>query len=269
MDAYSYIITTGWWCDNDTTDDRDKKFGSAALRKVEFFDLWHRCVTCNSNAKKIIVIDSASPVVPKREKFDQVHWVRLDHNPGHSTKHTGKYSGVTYAHVLGMIYALLEDVDYWVYVEQDALISGSDIVEYAISKMKHGIMFGYGKGTPQPMQQSFMIFRKEAIAHFLNKLARIEERDGIISPEMKFAIAASPIFGLFPRLTSSTLTRGGLFAAIVSRLITKFANLGFGGFTGLPFGYGRQRPIDFASKYFYFQHGTEQELEAFISEVRA
>ncbi len=85
---------------------------------------------------------------------------------GHASVSLNKYSGVTYAHVLGMSYALLEDVDYWVYVEQDALLFGDNIVEYAIEQMRSPVMFGSGKSTPQPMQQSFMIIKKISFQSF-------------------------------------------------------------------------------------------------------
>ena len=265
MKDYNYVITTGWWCDNDSSEGRDIKYGSTKLRKKDFFYLWYECVKKYSSPAYITVVDSASPVKPELNEFNDVYWITLKTNPGHSTRHTGKFSGVTYAHVIGMTMALLDNFDYWVYIEQDALIKGEGIIEYAISKMKKQIMFGSGKGTPQPMQQSFMIFRREAIANFIKKLTAIDAKDIIVSPEEKFAIAANPILSRIIPLLFKECGTPCLYSGILKKALFMLANTPFNGFQKLPFGYGRVRPIDFMSDYFYFQHGTDDELENFIS----
>ena len=263
MPETNYIITSGWWCDNDSSDDREKKLGASALRNVEFFPEWYRSIVENCSPAKILVVDSASPIKPKEETFEKVHFLSLDRNPGHPTKHFGLYSGVTYAHVIGMIYAMLEGFEYWVYIEQDVLIAGKGIVEYAISFMKKDIMFGSGVGTPQPMQQSFMIMKTSAIPDFIRKLHRIGYRDNSVSPEMKFSIAASPLLNKFPDKLCHFLLAKNLSGRLVKRLFDTVSVGRFKGYTDLPFGYGRSRPIDFSDEYFYFQHGTEKELSRY------
>ncbi len=256
---YRYIITSGWWCDNDTSDDRAVKMGSSQNRQVGFFDLWYQCVERFTKPEKIIIIDSASPVTPANLESKNVHWVRLDHNPGHSTRSTGKYAGITYSHILGMMYTLLEDVDYWVYIEQDSLIYGPGIIEAAIASMQGGIMFGSGVGTPQPVQQSLMIVKKDHISTFVHHLSKIHLSDNILSPETKFAIAASPLLRKIPGY-------GGLYVSpnkvpqklgeFLMRVARKVAR----GYDHLPFGYGRVRPLNMDDPYFYFQFGTDLEI---------
>jgi len=272
MKKYKYIITSGWWCDNDASDDREKKLGDTQLRQVDFFSKWHEAIVKFSNPEKVLIINSASPVKPDLSSFSDVHFLSLDHNPGHPTKHLNRYSGVTYAHVLGMTYALLEDVDYWVYVEQDALIYGEGIIEHAISKMNKGIMFGSGLGTPQPMQQSLMIFHKDSIGKFLKNLSRISYPDSEFSPEMKFAVAASPIFRLFPNCAINIFLKKNFLGKLFKKLFFWLSNSSLSGYKAFPFGYGRARPINFDDEYYYFQHGSVEELhrhKAGISDDRS
>lgn len=269
MKNYKYIITSGWWCDNDTSDDRQKKLGDAQLREVNFFSHWHEAIARYSCPEKLLIIDSASPVKPDLKKFNNVHFMPLDYNPGHPTKHLNKYSGVTYAHVLGMTYSMLEDFDYWVYVEQDALIYGEGIIEYAISQMDKKIMFGSGLGTPQPMQQSLMIFHKDAIGRFVNDLNKISLSDCQFSPEMKFAVAASPIFRFFPNFAAQLILRKGFLGRVCRKLFFRLSNSSLSGYQALPFGYGRARPINFDDEYYYFQHGTAEELRDYLERVGA
>jgi hypothetical protein len=257
---YSYIITSGWWCDNDSSNDRDVKYGSSNLRQAVFFNTWYELIRENCNPKKIVVIDSNSPVKPDLKSYENVHFMELDYNPGHPTKHTGKYSGVTYAHLLGLTYTLLEDVDYWVYIEQDAIIKGKHLIEYAISKMKRDFMFGSGWGTPQPVQHSLMIIKKSAIPSFIKNLSKIEFKDSELSPEMKFAIAASPVLRLLPLFIIKVLTQKTFISRMVWKVFFIISNSYLGGFQPLPFGYGRSRPINHEDTFYYFQHGTEDEI---------
>jgi hypothetical protein len=234
--------------------------GSSSLRKANFFERWYRSVTTNCTPEKIVIVDSASPVKPWDTPIKGIHLISLDHNPGHATHINGRHAGVTYSMTLGMMYALLEDVDYWVYVEQDALLHGRGIIEHAISHMHHDIMFGSGVGTPQPMQQSLMIIKREAIAQFIQKLFRIRLDDSTVSPEMKFAIAASPLLSRLPNAFYGLLTRDTTIGHFARIFVSRVSQSRFSGFSVLPFGYGRTRPINYDDKYFYFQHGDENEL---------
>lgn len=256
-----YIITTGWWCENTNSGDNREKFnGAEDIRKVEFFDKWYKAIKKFTHAQNIVIIDSNSPIKPDIINKEDVKMVSLQSNAGHSTNHKGKICGVTRAHLLGMSYVLCSDVDYWVYIEQDALIFGKDIIETAISESKKGIIFGCGWKTPQPTQQSLMIIHKDYIAKFIERYLSISKNDNEISPEMKFAIASTWWARLLPELAFLENKNGSRIRGYWLRALN-YAFNNFGGYDKLPFGYGRDRPIDFNDTCFYFQHGTTEELE--------
>ena len=258
----TYIITTGWWSTEDDVDDRTIKSGDSKIRSKEFHQLWYDVVQGYTSAQKIYVIDSDASVKPTLDKKDEV-LISLLENAGHSTHHTGKLCGVSRAHLLGMSLAMVNEVDYWVYVEQDALIYGDGIIEKCIEQMKKSYMFGYGLGTPQPVQQSLMIVKKEAIPKFINNFNKIKAKDSEIAPETKFAIAASAILMCIPERIYIKMEDNTKFGNILKRIVWKLIKT-FRGFDYLPVGYGRVRPIDFTDTHFYFQHGNKEELDTFI-----
>jgi hypothetical protein len=264
MNKYKYIITTGWWCDNDNSDDRAVKFGTPELRNSTFFPIWYDSVKKHTSPERIYVIDSHSPVKPDISCYNDIDWLSLDKNAGHSTKHIGKYCGVSRSFMLSMMRVYCSDTDYWVYIEQDALLKGDGIVEYAISKMKKPMMFGCGWGTPQPIQQSMMIIKKEYIPTFLKRYSNIKATDSEISPEYKFAIATSAILRFIPEFFFKKLDKKTLISKCVAKFVFHITNGPLAEFQPLPFGFGRARPLDFNSEFMYFQHGEQLELEQYL-----
>jgi hypothetical protein len=263
---YSYIITTGWWCTNDDNiEDRTAKYGDELIRSQKFHSLWFQVVDAFTNPEKIYIIDSDSPVKPKIDLQKEVV-ISLHENAGHPTQHTGKLSGVSRAHLLGMSIAMANEVDYWVYIEQDGLIYGDNIIEKCIDKMKGPYMFGSGKGTPQPVQHTLMIIRKDGIPAFIKYFNSIKAKDSEISVERKFAIATSLPLRLIPEIIYKYMERKGFFSKLLKRMFWPFFFI-FQGFDNIPFGYGRQRPIDFSKSHFYFQHGDKKELEVFFEKL--
>src|SRR5437763_1104853 len=123
---YKYVVTTGWWCVENTSvrDTRRVAVGSDEIRGATFFKKWHAAVDRFTRPVKILVVDSNSPTLPELPPDPRIELLRLDRNAGHPSNHTGRLSGVTLAHICGMAYAFCCDVDYWVYIEQDALIYG-------------------------------------------------------------------------------------------------------------------------------------------------
>ncbi|KZN51373.1 hypothetical protein [Pseudoalteromonas luteoviolacea] len=256
-----YIIASGWWCDDDKADDRAAKYGNSELRKVGFFDKWYEAIRKNASPHQIVVVDSHSPVKPDLSKYENLVWLEKDRNAGHSTKHKGKYCGVTISFLTSLMHVYCSEADYWVYIEQDALIKGPGIIEHAIQKMTKPMMFGDGWGTPQPMQQSFMIIKREYIPTFIAQLCRISAKDCEISPEYKFAIASSKILSVMPECFFKGIEKGTFLQKVLAKMTFYFANTDFMSDSSLlPFGYGRARPINFNDDYFYFQHGDESEL---------
>lgn len=258
-----YVITTGWWCGPDSgLNDKRTKFGSESIRSLQFFHQWHAAVDKFTNPVKILIVDSASHAIPIPHPDSRVELISLDENAGHSTSHIGKYSGVSRAHLCGMVYALSCNVDYWVYIEQDALIFGNDIVEHAIEHMKGDIMFGDGEGTPQPMQQSFMIIKTTAIPKFIERFTSIKSTDSEIAPEMKFWIASNPWIKYLPEAIFRDSSAADLPFDLMSRVRNRIISTARS-FDVLPFGYGRSRLINFNDQFYYFQHASDEELQRY------
>ncbi len=261
---YKYIITTGWWCTNDDdVDSREHIRGDSYIRTDEFHKIWFDAVDRYTNPEKIFIVDSDSPVKPMIDEEKELLMPLMD-NAGHSTNHTGKLCGVSRAHLLGMSLAMVNEADYWVYIEQDALIYGENIIENCIKEMKKPYMFGYGLGTPQPVQQSLMIIKREAIPQFINNFNKIKAKDSEISPEVKFAIASSAILMSIPERVYIKMEENTKLGNLLKRIVWKLIKT-FRGFDYVPVGYGRVRPIDFSDKHFYFQHGSEEELKKWVA----
>lgn len=259
------MIASGWWCSNDVND-RSESFGSGAQRKSEFHSLWHESISTFTNPEQIVIIDSASPILPELKTKET--WISLTTNFGHSTKHIDRLCGVSRSFVLSLMYCLMNDYDYWVYVEQDCLLFGDGIVENEIGKDKKGLLFGSGSGTPQPVQHSFMIIRKDKILSFVGSYLKIKAPDRSISPEVKFAIAASIWLKYIPELYFVWMEkRQGFIAKLMRKLFWKLYMVS-PGYQKISIGYGRDRPINFNDKWFYFQHGSDSELQAYLAKVK-
>ena len=264
MSAYNYVLTTGWWCDLDVDPkNRLEYFGSDNIRKADFHLQWYEAIDRFTNPKKIIIVDSDSPVPPPyNHDDDRIEHICLTENAGHPTNHKGHLSGVTRAHLYGISYALVNEVDYWVYVEQDALVYGPEIVEHCIGQMKRPYMFGSGKGTLHPVQHALMIIRKDGYLNYINRLYRIRANDQELSTERKTAIAASRWWSLLPNFfhpknDDKSLWNQGKW--VLHQLLEYCLK----GYDEIPFGYGRQRPIHFEDDFFYFQHASKEELQAY------
>jgi hypothetical protein len=183
-----------------------------------------------STPEKIIIIDSASPVKPDIKDKKNISFYSLGKNFGAGIDGTQnlRLSGWDRGILGSAALAFLEGHDYYVYIEQDCLIKGKGIIEYAISKMGgKPIMLGGGKGTPQPLQQSFIIIKNEFIPEFLYK--------------------------------ETKLTKEELKKDCEARYLSHFKDK----LCYLPYGHGRARPINFNDQYFYAQHLRTEELERF------
>jgi hypothetical protein len=258
FDKTNYIITAGWWCGVAENEVR-KRQGSEKTREGDFFSKWKKSILDNTNPKKIMVLDSASTTLPTDEQLEGVEFISLLNNPGHSTHHEGHYSGYMRSIIMGLTYASMCDADYWVYIEQDVLLKGKGVIEHCIENMTTPYMFGTGQGSPQFLQQSLIIIRKDGIFNFLKYLNKISAKDKEISPESKFLIASSLFYRLIPEFFYRQITKRNWIGKYTKKFI--FATIGFAkGYDECPIGYGRTRPIDFSQPYYYFQHGSDEEL---------
>lgn len=256
-----YVIGSGWWSADEHSDGRAVRHGSARNRSSEFHAIWYRAICEFTKPEKIIIVDSASPNSPPVDQDDsRLELISLNVNAGHSTNHTGKYCGYTRAILVALEYALQCDADYFVYVEQDALIYGNGIIEYCIKNMSMPAMFGHPNGTMQRLQQSLFIIDLAFARAFMSRLHAINATDNDIPPEAKFHLACS---------------RGHLYVGLALVKLSMRNEFWWRRSWGaldrmkrydwLPFGSGRDRPVDFVSNFFYFQHGSEEEIGHFLS----
>ncbi len=191
-----------------------------------------------SKPAKIIVVDSASPVQP-HVADKMVEFVSMERNFKHGMVCEGQYGGWTRAFALGAYYAYLNDADYSVFLEQDCLIAGDGIIECAIRNMgNRGI--SYGATSPVRIEQSFVVMRRDYILPFLHRLLSMPKRDCELFTEVKF----QQIQQRDRRLSNLGLARDN--------------------FTPLPFGYGRNRPIQFSDPHIYAQQWETHELEQLL-----
>jgi hypothetical protein len=250
----SYIIGSGWWsAGGDEFDTRRKRHGDASTRRADFHRLWYSAIDRFTDPERIVIVDSASPEKPVLRADDRLVWIELPTNAGHPTNHTGHLSGWTLSVVVGLTYALSSEADHFVYIEQDALVFGDGFVERCIAAMTTPFMFGSGHGTPQPLQQSVFLIRRDGFVPFLARLLSIPDRCQDLSPESKFLWASSRLpLWLLPLARQRT----------TSRLAQRWM-LHFRSFDELPFGPGRARPLDRDAEHFTFQAGEADELAWF------
>lgn len=240
------MIGSGWWCSNGAPLTYHK--GDAIIRESQFHQAWYRLVNYFTKPSRILIVDSASPIPPPKIDDDRIHIHKLAMNPGHATQCQTRFCGWTASVLLGLQDCIHSDNDYFVYIEQDVLIYGEGIIEYAISKMTTPFMFGDATGIPHPLQQSLFIIHREGIEHFLSRLLARNETDKELPPERKFHLA----------------TQHSVFSWKPVRWLAKRRRC----YDFLPFGYGRKRPLDMNEPHFYFQHGTRNECLDFEARTK-
>ena len=226
----NYIIGTGWWCDG-----TGKHAGSAGnsssdrIRQVGFFSTWLRHVRAYTSPTDIVVVDSASPVRPD---FSGLHVLRMIRNftgDGRDGMFGTDRTAATRQVFVGAVYAAMNGADYFVWLEQDCLVHGKGLVERAIENMK-GADFSTGRWDHEyRVETCFMIFKATSVATLIDRYFRV----------------AAPK----PELRYLELTKQLRFA-------------------WLPFGYGRNRPINFDDKQFYAQHLNDDEIRKFEEKLR-
>jgi len=255
-----YVIGSGWWSageDTDAVNPLRSGLGDQSIRRAPFFEIWLESIRRNTSPEAIAVVDSAAPEKPAAHLREGIAWLELPFNAKHSTDHLGRWSGWTRSVMLSGQYALLSDAEYFVYVEQDCLLAGRGIVERCIAAMTRDFMFGDGAGTPQPLQQSFFIVRRRALPAFLRNLAELREADSALSPERKFLLA-----------TSTLLVRARNAGLLGPRLMRRLVRLAPGRrYDLLPIGSGRARPIPVEAPHYYFQHGSQDELDRYLGQT--
>jgi len=251
------FVATGWYSSTAPRSYRTK--GDDSIRGVDFRPLWWRSLDTFAAPAQVLIVDSASPLKADDAKFTStpVKRIELLVNPGHSQNGSMHYSGYMAGVILGLEYALLNDVDMFVYVEQDALLFGERIIDRTKNALRRRDLV-FGGTSDVDIQQSFFAVNKRGIRKFLQALHAIDFSDKRVAPEHKFMFAGTrflpaPFVGLAEITSVDKLRRLGL--VLFSTLCKLCRN-----YELLPFGYGRERPINFGDDVFYFQHGSVDEI---------
>jgi hypothetical protein len=242
-DTPKIIVGSGWWCDGNRP---AWTIGASATRSPAFFDLWLRQVRRCLNPLRVVVTDSASPIKPDGRAEAPVLWIELDRNYGHALDLRAghiktKYSGFTRSVLTGAMYALCCDADFYVYVEQDCLLVGEDLLVHAVGDEDADILVGgppvngvglNGAVAAPMLQQSLIVVRRSGVDRFITGILGSPWSDGEVSPEEIMARRLAPL-----------------------------------GQLRIPF--GRSRPIDFTRSHFYAQHLTDDELARAVQLLEA
>jgi len=212
-----------------------------------------------------VVVDSASPVKPELGGDPAITWIELTHNPGHALDCTERLCGYTVSVMMAAHYTYLCGADYLVYVEQDNLLVGEGIIERAIACMTTPFMFGDPVARKQPLQQSLFIVRRDGLLPLVSFLNRLATPDRELSPERKFGLAA--FAAAQPPLDDSAAPLLAAHLYALEGLIHAPDSLppARRNFDWLPFGYGRNRPIDWEQRHFYLQHASADELTRYLA----
>lgn len=255
------LVCTGWYSDSGVR--AYTTHGDDIVRGPNFRSLWWQSMDRFVRPTTVLVVDSASPIKSDDRTITDttVVYVDLQKNPGHSQNCVGHYCGYMASVILGMEFAMHNDAEFFLYVEQDALIYGDRFIPI-IKKMlmKNDVIFG-SAGESGDIEQSVFAVSKRSLRKFIANLHRIDFSDRQISPEMKFMYAASKLRCL-PMLGLSSWDRSFVTRRFFTRLIRSLMPFA-SEYATLPFGYGRVRPINFSDETFYFQQGTASEIAAY------
>ena len=241
----TYIIGSGWFSDTSkkTKNGREtytiqQRVGGTACRCAEFSKTWLNYLTkiapSSMIMKRIIIIDSNSPdpISEDVSSSPLVEIVNMTENFEHGAVcvKSGTLCGWARSVILSASYAMLNDVEYFVYVEQDVLVGGEGWLDAIVNTMKQynkGIALGSGKNTPQEIQQSLIVVSRAFLPTFISRL--VNEKDHTVSEESKY-------FRLFKHDICM-----------------------------IPF-HGGRAPYDKSAKHAYAQHMNSEQLDQFIKD---
>lgn len=191
--TYSYIIGSGWFSDEAGESFLGKsaklhqtRYGGTVTRNTAFSKIWLQGILNLSGLPRKIFISDAASIDPLHEdvlKNTLVHVSPQLQNFGHSISCESQniLCGWARGVLHGAMYALVNSVDYFVYVEQDVLLVGSECVNKAIQHMncvQKNICFGSGDETPQKLQQSFFIVKSSFLPTFISRLINYDNNRG-------------------------------------------------------------------------------------------
>lgn len=264
------FLGSGWYAQ--TLPRSYKTYGDEIIRSPKIRKVWWDGIDRFIRPEFVCIVDSNSPIPPpeKNKQRKKTEIIKLCTNPGHPQTTSLTMSGWTASVILSLEFAYLNGADLFLYLEQDAFVFGNGILlslRDLIKKSK--FIFGNRGKTPQLLQQSFFAIHREGMPQFISRMHMLKESDNKCSPETKFFISTLPsvYFIYVLACLSLGISQGNTYVGInkILSVIWKKQKT----FATWPFGFGRDRPINFKSECFYFQHGTSLEIECYRHLLKA
>jgi hypothetical protein len=191
--GFTYLIGSGWHASVSGFHPLQKinTRVDATVRTASWFPLWYTHLlhfAADPAPVQVVVADSHSPVKPphvgtdaQQRLYPGLQWLELSQNFGHEAVSAAPTVGGWERSVLqGAFQAILNDVDYYVYVEQDLLVRGKGWVGLCVANLRAGKdRISYGAATlpattvgfgAQPLQQSLVVVSRAFLPTFVRKL---------------------------------------------------------------------------------------------------
>lgn len=197
MENANFLISSGWFSDiNKTTDqgiitsEHQKHYGGNIGRNTIFSKYWLNSILNQSvQPQKIIILDAKS-VDPLHESilnnnFTEIQTQTQNFGHGVTCSKNNILCGWARGVLFGAMSAFVNDINF-VYVEQDLLMFGTDFIANIFKEMDEqnkNICYMTGDETPQKLQQSLIIVKKEFLHVFISHL--VSFADNTISEEKK------------------------------------------------------------------------------------
>ena len=197
MTLTKFIIGSGWFSDTKQKTELGKivadiqsKYGSIESRDVCFSKYWLSHILNQSVLpERIFILDANSPeqidINVRNHKLVDISKQIKNFGHGIYCVKRNILCGWARGFIYGAIQALLNDCDY-IYVEQDLLLFGKKFIENILHDLNNSdkeICYMTGDGTPQKLQQSFVIVKKSYLPKLISGL--INEKNNTISEEVK------------------------------------------------------------------------------------
>jgi hypothetical protein len=162
----SYVVGSGWWCSSPFARYHNHLHDPKGEEIYGFSRTWYDIVCKLTNPEKILIIDSDSPVKPLFWDKD-IAKIGMSKNFGKPDPAKNFHdqfgivlSGAQRALWLGVFYALFNGINYFVWLEQDCLIRGKGLIEYAIKNMGNAdFSANVNENCDTKIETCFMIFR--------------------------------------------------------------------------------------------------------------